>query len=54
MFFKEKLCSHWHGKTGCSIYKSLINSGAAVYFWEDNPKHSKKYQIKDIKSILLK
>ena len=24
------------GKTGCSIYKSLINSGATVYFWEDN------------------
>ncbi len=37
------------GKTGCSIYKSLINSGAVVYFWEDNPKHSKKILNKGYK-----
>ena len=42
------------GKTGCSIYKSLINSGAAVYFWEDNPKHSKKISNKGYKKYSSK
>ena len=41
------------GKTGCSIYKSLINSGAAVYFWEDNPKHSKKISNKEVEELRL-
>ena len=42
------------GKTGCSIYKSLINSGAVVYFWEDNPKHSKKILNKGYKKYSSK
>ena len=42
------------GKTGCSIYKSLINSGAEVYFWEDNPKHSKKILNKGYKKYSSK
>jgi len=37
------------GKTGCSIYESLINSGAEVYFWEDNPKLLKKLLNKGYK-----
>ena len=42
------------GKTGCSIYKSLINSGAVVYFWEDNPKQSKKILNKGYKKYSSK
>ena len=34
------------GKTGCSIYKTLISSKANPYFWEDNPKISRKMQKK--------
>ena len=42
------------GKTGCSIYKSLITSGATAYFWEDNPKVSKKISNKGYKKFSSK
>ena len=42
------------GKTGISIYQSLLSSGANTYFWDDNSKVSKVLSKKGYKKYSFK